>query len=150
MKAERSSRRAPTSVPSSVEPIVVQLLGLVVASPSGKSIEQSKSLDSQYAADAEAAKTTRARNAALREFMVKKPQATSKQIGVKLTYWTRTSCALSKKPEVVPSRFWRNWGRSYWMIPFPIANFARQFLRDFQVTTSASLSMGVALCGLVM
>jgi hypothetical protein len=35
-------------------------------------------------------------------------------------------------------------------IPFPIANFARQFLRGFQVTTSASLSRGAALCGLVM
>jgi len=80
MKAERSSRRAPTSVPSSVEPIVVQLLGLVVASPSGKLIEQSNSFDSQYAADAEAAKTTRARNAVLREFMLKKLGLTCKQI----------------------------------------------------------------------
>ena len=34
----------------------------------------------------------------------------------------------------MPSRFWRNWGRSYWMIPFPIANFAQQFLRGLQVT----------------
>jgi hypothetical protein len=36
------------------------------------------------------------------------------------------------------------------MIPFPIANFVRQFLRGFQVTTSANLSRGAALCGLVM
>src|SRR6516162_7302559 len=82
MKAERSTRRAPTSVPSSVEPIVVQLVGLVAPSlsPSGKLIEQSKSFDSQYAADAEAAKTTRATNAVLREFMLKKLGLTCKQI----------------------------------------------------------------------
>src|SRR4029077_17388094 len=31
-----------------------------------------------------------------------------------------------------------------------VANFARQFFRGFQVNTSASLSRGAALCGLVM
>ena len=62
---------------------------------SGKSIERSKSFDSQYAADAEEAKTTRAKNAALRELMLKKLRLLANRSRLRLEFievflqWTR-------------------------------------------------------------